>query len=168
MIAHDPRLQFRSFNHVSGSAINPQSRSSCHNALNLLPLFSAQRTWPDLLLARPRLRMTRRRHCGSAAKNRAGLTIPDDADLSHLGGSRRAILQSMLGLRKLLRARQSGRLLDLTVAYSLEIRLRGLADRHCRSRPRSRHRNFFDCCSATLGTGDPRGRHDRRRLYDPQ
>jgi hypothetical protein len=23
-VAHDPRLQFRSFNHVSGSAINPQ------------------------------------------------------------------------------------------------------------------------------------------------
>ena len=46
-------------------------------------------------------------------KNRAGLTIPDDADLSHLGGSRCAILKSMLGLRKLLRARRSGSLLAL-------------------------------------------------------
>ena len=54
-------------------------------------------------------------------KNRAGLTIPDDADLSHLGGSRCAILESMLGLRKLLRARRSGSLLALTVAYSLAV-----------------------------------------------
>ena len=54
-------------------------------------------------------------------KNRAGLTIADDADLSHLGGSRCAILESMLGLRKLLRARRSGSLLALTVAYSLAV-----------------------------------------------
>ena len=50
------------------------------------------------------------------------LTIPDDTDLSHLGGSRCAILKSMLGLRKLLRARRSGSLLALTVAYSLAVR----------------------------------------------
>ena len=31
-----------------------------------------------------------------------------------------------------------------------------------------RDRKLFDCCPATLGTGDPRWRHDRRRLYDPQ
>jgi hypothetical protein len=54
-------------------------------------------------------------------KNRAGPTIPDDADLSHLRGSRRAILEPMLGLRKLLRARRSGSLLALTVAYSLAV-----------------------------------------------
>ena len=53
-------------------------------------------------------------------------------------------------------------------ALLLEIRLRGPAGRHCCSRHRSRNRNSLDCCPATLGTGDPRWRHDRRRLYDTQ
>src|SRR5260370_42073903 len=37
-VAHDSRLRFRSLNHVSGSAINPQAYGVAANALNLLPL----------------------------------------------------------------------------------------------------------------------------------
>ena len=57
---------------------------------------------------------------------------------------------------------------DKVHALLLEISLRGPAGRHCCSRHRSRNRNSLDCCPATLGTGDPRWRHDRRRLYDTQ
>jgi hypothetical protein len=41
-VAHDWRVQFRSLNHV---------RRGAANALNLLPLSAALRTWPGLLTA---------------------------------------------------------------------------------------------------------------------
>ena len=57
-VAHDSRLQFGSFNHVSGSAINPPSPI----ALPLSPEFTSaldgKRTWPDVRLARPGREMT--------------------------------------------------------------------------------------------------------------